>query len=83
MRSPQRIPELLDLLNQLWHQDPDLRFNQLIYNLQGEFSSQNGGRGRVVETASDGFETIGFDLFNLEDDEFMDFLHHKLAGEQV
>ncbi|MBF9002712.1 DUF1040 family protein [Vibrio sp. NFV-1] len=40
MRDPKRIEELLTLLNQIWMRNPDLRFNQLIYDLQSGFSQK-------------------------------------------
>ena len=33
MRDPNRIDEFCNELAQLWHQVPDWRFGQLIYNL--------------------------------------------------
>lgn len=32
MRDPTRIPEMLDLLRQLWEKHPDWRFGQLVFN---------------------------------------------------
>lgn len=32
MRDPKRIDEMLDLLRQIWSQEPDLRLGQLVYN---------------------------------------------------
>lgn len=74
MRDPSRIQELLKLLEQAWSRDPDLRFNQLLYNLQYGYTQSNGGIGQVKEYSSDGFERIGFDLFNLEDDDFINYV---------
>lgn len=78
MRDPDRIPEILGVLNQLWSRDSDLRFNQLLYNLQSQFAQANGGRGRVKEAKGDGFERVGFDLFSVEDEDFLKFLRSKL-----
>ena len=82
MRDPERIPELLDLIHKLWLKDPDLRFNQLVYNLQGEYSYMNNDSGKIIERASDGYESIGYDFFNLEDDEFIEFLRTKTRDEK-
>jgi len=82
MRDPARIPEILELINELWLKHPDLRFNQLIYNLQWEYSQENKGVGKVIEKASDGFEKTGFDLFNLEDNDFIKFLKAKKSNEK-
>ena len=32
MRDPTRIDEMLDLLRQIWTQEPDLRLGQLVFN---------------------------------------------------
>ena len=82
MRDPARIQELFNLLNQLWLVDPDLRFNQLIYILQSEFSQKNNGDGEIKEIAKDGHERIGYDLFHLEDDKFIDYLKTKISNEK-
>ncbi len=79
MRDPERKEELLGLIHALWEKDEDLRFNQLIYNLQCEFSLLNNGLGKVAEKTTDGFESIGFDLFSVEDDSFIEFLKQKVA----
>ena len=33
MRNPQRIPEILDLLEKAWKEVPDWRLGQLVYNI--------------------------------------------------
>lgn len=78
MRDPNRIPEILGVLDQLWSKDPDLRFNQLLYNLQSQFAGENEGRGRITEAREDGSSRVGFNLFSLEDDVFLKFLRSKL-----
>ncbi|MBU2713168.1 hypothetical protein [Zooshikella harenae] len=80
MRDPQRIKQVLELINQIWMNSPDLRFNQLIYNLQYDYSHQNGGVGKIQETERDGFVRVGFDLFNVEDDEFIKYLKSVRGG---
>lgn len=79
MRDPKRISECLDLIKQMWEKDPDLRFNQLIYNLQGSYSHENEGVGKVEEVIEKGHSIVGFDLFNLEDEQFIQFLRDKVA----
>ncbi|MGK0270550.1 MAG: hypothetical protein ACI88H_001197 [Cocleimonas sp.] len=74
MRDPNRIQELLNLLEEIWIQSPDLRFNQLIYNLQRDYSQGNSEYGLVEGVEMDGFTKIGFDFFNLEDDKFIEYL---------
>lgn len=80
MRDPRRIEEILDLISQIWEKDPDLRFQQLVYNLQWDFSYRNGGLGKVEESELDGYKRIGFDLFNVEDDVFIEYLKTYLSG---
>lgn len=80
MRNPKRIAEIFELLNTIWMNSPDLRFNQLIYNLQRIYSSQNNGVGQVKETIDDGFSRVGYDFFHLEDDDFIQFLKELIAN---
>ncbi len=82
MRDPERIHELLELINRIWQQSPDLRFNQLIYNLQYDFSQKNGDVGQVKNTGADGLTRTGFDLFNLEDGVFIEHLQTVLEDEE-
>ncbi len=77
MRDPERIDDVLDLIDQIWRRYPDLRFQQLMFNLQSEYSQQNDGVGRVERVEKDGFTKVGYDLFNLEDDVFTQFLREK------
>ena len=80
MRGPKRISECLGLIKEIWEKDPDLRFNQLIYNLQGGYSHENEGVGKVEEVIEKGFSKIGFDLFNLEDEQFIQYLRDMIAN---
>jgi len=80
VRDPARIEELINLLKELWLVDPDLRFNQLIYILQNEYSYQNNGQGQIKEVEADGYERIGYDLFNLEDNNFIEYLKTKVTN---
>ncbi len=80
MRDSQRIDEFIELINQLWKQDPDLRFNQLIYILQNGYSQVNSGIGKVESEEVDGFKQIAFDLFNTEDDSFLEYLKTRLQN---
>jgi uncharacterized protein YihD (DUF1040 family) len=82
MRDQARIPELLELINKYWLKYPDLRFNQLIYLLQSEYSNKRNGIGQIKEVLEDGYEKIGFDLFHVEDDEFIDYLKEKIESEK-
>ncbi len=82
MRDPNRIEETLELLNRIWQRSPDLRFNQLIHNLQDDYSRKHGDVGRVQNTGTDGFTRTGFDLFYLEDSAFIEYLQSVLAIEE-
>lgn len=78
MRDPKRIPELLKLIQEIWECDQDLRFLQLVYILQSKYDAQNGSNGKVEEVEKDGFKRIGYDLFNVEDSGFKEFLKEYL-----
>lgn len=85
MRDINRIPKIMSLLTEIWMKQPDTRFNQLINNLQWEYSNKNNGTGK--DTLYRKFEQATFDLyehhtvidlFYLEDVEFTKFLEDKL-----
>jgi len=80
MRDLNRIEEVMDLINHIWLKDPDIRFNQLIYILQSGYSASNNGIGKVTEQETDGFSRVGYDLFNLEDDSFIEYLRKASAN---
>ncbi|HHF2906447.1 TPA: hypothetical protein ACPJZ5_004283 [Vibrio diabolicus] len=82
MRDPKRIETTLSLLKELWSNNTDLRFNQLIYNLQREFSLENDGKGQITEISQEGIQHVGYDLFYIEDDIFIQFLERKLTQQQ-
>lgn len=74
MRDPQRISELLALIQELWEKDADLRFNQLIYNLQYEYAKTHDNYGLVEQKVDKEVTKTAFDFFYLEDDDFIEFL---------
>ena len=41
-RNPSRIPVVLELIEQEWQRSPDLRFFQLMHNLQYKFGNASG-----------------------------------------
>ncbi len=82
MRDSERIQELLNLIKEIWLQNPEIRFNQLIYNLQYSYSQQNDNLGQVKEVADDGFIRTGFDLFNVEDSSFIAYLQAMISQEE-
>jgi len=80
MRDPKRINEIIDLIADIWYEFPDLRFNQLMHHLQVEYSRENMSKievyekielvnGSIIEMPS-----YKYDLFNVEDDEWIKFL---------
>ena len=70
----------MGLINDIWVKNPDLRFQQLIVALQHGYSTKNGGIGKVEQKENDGFVKVGFDLFNVEDDTFKEYLEGVLAN---
>lgn len=78
MRPPERIDEILSLFKKTWKQSPDLRFMQLMYAMQSDYSERNNRVGRIEATEADGLLRVGYDLFHLEDDQFLDFLKNRL-----
>lgn len=77
MRDPKRIPRILTLLFKIWEQQPDLRFNQLVQNLQALYSQQNNNFGKRNFYEKDGgitYQNSYIDLFYLEDDQWEQFL---------
>jgi hypothetical protein len=84
MRNPERIKPIMTLLTQIWEQQPDTRFNQLIHNLQAEYASITGKYTQEVFEQDEFHGMITFrptskmDLFNVEDDDFQKFLQEKL-----
>jgi len=84
MRNPKRIIGVMSLLQILWEKHPDLRFNQLMHNLQHEFAKEND-RLKVVWEKDEYRGIVSYqkyeiaDLFYIEDDKFESFLHKKIA----
>lgn len=79
MRDHRRIDRILTLLHKIWEHQPDVRFNQLISNLQFLYSQENNNMGRrqVYRKENVNFEETSYlDLFYLEDDKWEEFLIH-------
>ena len=55
-----------------------MRFLQLIYVLQSKFCHENHPHGMIQSVEKDGFQRTGYDLFNIEDSTFHDFLTRYL-----
>ena len=79
MRDPERIERIMELLHEIWQLDKDMRFMQLIYNIQRSYSHRNKDAGLIKSVEKDGFSRSGFDLFALEDDQVEPFLVDYLA----
>lgn len=71
MRDRRRIPRIISLLQKIWEQQHDVRFNQLISNLQSQYSHLNDNYGKKVIDSNRG---TYLDLFFLEDDKWEIFL---------
>ncbi|WP_339216991.1 ankyrin repeat domain-containing protein [Ornithinibacillus sp. FSL M8-0202] len=84
-RNPKRIRRIMDLIETIWEENPDMRFFQLMEMLQHKYSSENNnfGRREAIEKESTGYESpvIFIDLFYLEDDSFEAFLSDYVHGE--
>ena len=82
MRPPERIDEIMELLQRIWKMEThaDMRFFQLIYVLQYRFSQSHGDHGKIESVDADGIASVGFDFFNTEDDEVIEFLKAYLAN---
>jgi len=78
VRDPERIDEMLGLISRIWKKYPHFRFQQLMYILQSEYSEMHKGIGKVESEEIDGFKKVGFDLFNLEDEKFLQYLEFSL-----
>ena len=76
MRDLKRIDEFLNKIKIIWEKEPDLRFFQLIYIIQSKYSKDNSNFGKIELAEKDGSTKIGYDLFNLEDDEILKYLNN-------
>lgn len=85
MREKARIGRIMGLLENIWHQQPDIRFNQLIDNLKRMYSAQNDGFGTRKVKEKDSFgndvESSYLDFFYLEDDKWKTFLESLVEKE--
>ncbi|MFS0905672.1 hypothetical protein AB3N02_21750 [Priestia aryabhattai] len=87
-RDSKRIPQVLSLIAEIWIDQPDTRFNQLIHNLQSDFHQQTGKGSRCfdyVKSLHGMLEPMGnaIDLYNLEDDEFIKYLKWKIERQNL
>ena len=93
MREFERIERIMELLKTYWQRYPELRFNQLIDGLQWEYvnkidNSRVSTYSKVEELVNGNRKIIQMeefkqpDLFYLEDEQFENFLRHKVEGRQ-
>lgn len=83
MREKPNIERIIVLLKQVWEKFPDMRFHQLVSNLQHMYSAQNDeyGRRRVIQREDSGyeFESSYLDFFYLNDKDWERFLLSMLT----
>lgn len=87
MDNIKKIKGMTQLLEEIWLHNPELRFNQLIYNLQAEYNTiYNNKNSEIVYMKEDRNGLITFipktdiDLFYTEDSDFTDFLYFYLGA---
>lgn len=84
MRNPNRRKRVMDLISLIWDKQNDTRFNQLTHNLQREYANKKGSYRTTLYRKEEfkyhtvyGEETV-VDLFDVEDEEFIEFLQEKV-----
>lgn len=81
-RDLERIKRVMDLLQEVWESNSDMRFFQLIDSIQHEYSSRNNEFGKRVgfERDSKNYEepVSYIDLFYLEDTNLEEFLQEYI-----
>ena len=88
MRNPERINQVLDLINQIWQKQPDTRFNQLISNLQWGYVSAGNAKTNTLYKKEEHDLITAYrmeehvDLFSVEDDKFIKYLESIAKEEQ-
>jgi len=77
MRDIERINRILELIKEIWLYDPDLRFLQMIGNIESRYSKDNSNIGLIeyeIEEKGAPFKYSYTDLFYLEDDKLEIYL---------
>lgn len=67
MRDPKRIDEIMNVLTDIWKDNSDFRFGQLMSNVLGEISQKNSL----------------YDIFFPEDDKWLKWLQEYKEGHSV
>lgn len=91
MRELARIERIMSLIKDIWILFPDTRFNQLMYNLQYDFSRKNDNKyTQYSYSMLENSKGIAFqkdvsnvNLFQVEDDKFEEFLTEYLFDVNV
>lgn len=79
MRDCRRIERIMLIINAIWISNPNLRFNQLLYNLQREYKDGAYVKRAYMDTGGWGTIEVNYlDLFDVEDDDFEKFLNEYL-----
>lgn len=84
MRDPKRIPEILNLIQQLWEFAPNTRYFQFTEYLAYRFHQVTGsGEEKEIWSYDKHLEImqqtgITIKMFNVEDDKFIKFLNWEL-----
>jgi len=65
--------KILKGIEEKLEQNPDLRFNQLLYILYNIASTANNNFGRVEDVEGN----VGYDMFNMTDELFLKHLNDK------
>lgn len=81
MKDINRIDELLSLVATIWEDNQNLRFNQLLWNLQREYKDGKYIKKAYVDEIGWGTVDVTYpDLFSVEDDDFIEFLKLKVKN---
>ncbi|PGO60596.1 hypothetical protein [Priestia megaterium] len=85
MDNTARIAKTMALVTQIWMSQPEMRFNQIVHNLQSEFYQKTGQGIRCFDYTKDEFtgalevRTHAMDMFYVTDENFIPFLEEKVS----
>jgi len=82
MRNLERIDVAMNALTEIWKRNQDMRFHQLVESLKSQYVEENEAHYHVIKSYRTKFyngnpveePVFSIDMFNLEDDEWIDFL---------
>ncbi len=84
MNKSNKINDVITILKLIWEKQPDIRFNQLIHNLQHDYANKVQRYLTELYEMEDhnrikSFRKVNIvDLFDVKDDDFYEFLVQKL-----